>query len=181
MKRYSWLLPILLLIIATCCVGCSAGQIGVQAEDPFAFLKGPITLEGILAVGEKEYGIVLQSPDGTNGKVTFTSPKSMEGYVFEKAEDGFFVSYGDLRVPLRQSTMPGGAGSLLHLMSLSGESVEKSEEKANGMEMTVYTLPLADKGGKVKLYLKKSDSTPLRIEFDLETVDAVFHIQKADY
>ncbi|MBE6671911.1 MAG: hypothetical protein E7599_00110 [Ruminococcaceae bacterium] len=180
MKRFGWLLPIFIMI-TLCVSGCDAGVTGAQGEDPFAFLRGPITLEGILAVGEKEYGIVLQSPDGTNGKVTFTCPKSMEGYAFEKAQDGYFVSYGDLRVPLRQSTLPGGAGSLLQLLTLRLPMPEQTTEKANGMEMSVYTFSLAENGGKIKLYLKKTDQSPLRIEFMSDVLDAVFHIQKAEY
>ena len=179
MKRYKWLLPILLLI-TLCFGGCSAAAGGVSGDDPTEFLKGPILLEGILQVGEKEYGVRMESQTPPNGKVSFTAPESMKGYVFEKAEDGFYVSYGDLRVPLRQSTLPGGVGKLLGLLNFEGVNFEKSEEKANGMELFVYTFS-GDGEGKVKLYLKKSDSTPLRIEFASDELDAVFHIQKAEY
>jgi hypothetical protein len=116
MKRYKWLLPILVLI-TLCLHGCSGAVGGVSGDDPTEFLKGPILLEGVLQVGEKEYGVRMESQTPPNGKVSFTAPESMKGYVFEKAEDGFYVSYGDLRVPLRQSTLPGGVGNLLGLLN----------------------------------------------------------------
>ena len=180
MKRYRRFGAMLVMLAVLCIASCGTTVGGMSKENPLEFLKGQIRLEGILEMGEKEYGVCLQAADAENVTVTFTSPESMEGYVFEKAKDGFYVSYKDLRVPLRQSTSPGGAGSLLNLLSLDGMDFEKREEKANGMQLLVYTFPDID-GAKVKLYLKKNDLTPLRIEFDLEGTSAVFHIQKAEY
>ena len=179
MKRYKWLLPILLLI-TLCFGGCSGTVGGMSGENPLEFLKGPILLEGILEVGEKEYGVRMESQTPPNGKVSFTAPESMKGYVFEKSEEGFYVSYGDLRVPIRQSSLPGGAGSLLGLLSLESADFEKSEEKANGMELYVYTFSLPE-DGEIKLYLKKSSREPLCISIHSNEIQAVFHIQKAEY
>lgn len=176
MKYCKWLLPILVLtaVVLQSCNGVVGGK---SDENPLDFFKGPILLEGILEVGEKEYGVRLESEAAPNGKVSFTAPESMNGYVFEKADDGFFVSYGDLRIPFRQSTMPGGAGLLLNLLEYVPVKVQKSTEKANGIEMSVYTME-SDGQGILKLYLKNSDHTPLRIEFAGQDLNAVFHVQK---
>ena len=177
MKRFG---VILVLLAVLCIASCGTAAGGMSKENPLEFLKGQIRLEGILEMGEKEYGVCLQAADAENVSVTFTSPDSMDGYVFEKTGEGFFVCYQDLRVPLRQSTLPGGAGSLLNLLSLEQMNFQKSEEKANGMQLLVYTFSGAD-GGSAKLYLKKSDLTPLRIELNLDGTNAVFHSQKAEY
>ena len=47
-------------------------------------------------------------------------------------------------------------------------------------QILVYTFS-GDGEGKVKLYLKKSYITPRRIEFASDELDAVFHIQQAEY
>jgi hypothetical protein len=122
----------------------------------------------------------LTTPDGKTAKVEFLSPEGMKGYVFEKAEDGFYISYGDLRVPLKSGTLPGGAGILFSLWEIDPATMQMSESKANGMALSVYTLPLgAD--GEMRIFLKKADSTPLRVEFDSRLGCGVFHIEEVKY
>lgn len=179
MRKYRRLFAVILTLLICLC-GCSENGSGQSKENPLEFLNGPITLKGILSVGQSEYGITVQSPDGKTGKVTFDSPESMKGYVFEKADDGYYLSYGDLKVPLRSGTIPGGAATLFSLLSPDLSSLETSSDKANGIEMTVYTLPLgAD--GQIRLYTKKSDSTPLRVEFDSHMGSGIFHISQVQY
>ena len=178
MKRC--MLGILILGVLLSFVGCTANVSGESEENPFAFLNGPFTLSGVLSVSDSDYGIVLTSPDGKTGKVTFQAPESMEGYVFEKANDGFYVSYGDLRVPFSANKLPGGIGRLFSLLSLDVVNLEASEVRANGIEMKVYTLALgADQ--TLKMYFRKSDGVPLRAEFNAHGANAIFHIQKAEY
>lgn len=166
----------LLLFLSAC--GVNAG--GESEKDPFEMLQGPLTLTGKLSVGEREYGITLETPDGKTAKVQFTSPESMQGYVFEKAQDGFYLSYGDLRVPLKAGTLPGGAGVLFSLWEMDPAAIQKSESKANGMALSVYTVPLgAD--GEMRIFLKKADNTPLRVEFDSRMGSGVFHISEVKY
>ena len=154
MRKYRYGLSAFLMAVMMLVSACGKTGNTSNKEDPLLFLWGTVTMEGVLEIGEKEYGIIFKINDGKSAKVTFTAPPTMEGYVFEKAEDGYFVSYGDLRIPLRQSTMPGGAGSLLNLLDCLPSNVQKSTEKANGMEMTVYTLS-SQGTGTVKVYLKK--------------------------
>ncbi len=176
-RRFGLVVLMLALLILGGCAGTSGGQ---SAENPLEFLQGPITVKGILSVGESEYGIVMQSPDGRNGKVTFEAPDSMKGYMFEKADDGYYLSYDDLRVPLKSGTLPGGAGTLFSLLSPDLSMLTKNEEKANGIDMIVYTLPIgAD--GQIKLFTKKSDSTPLRVEFDSHMGSGILHISEVEY
>ena len=180
MRKCRRLLSVFLMCMLLGLCACAGNAGGASEDNPLEFLHGPITVKGILSVGQSEYGIVLQSPDGKTGKVTFEAPESMQGYVFEKADDGYFLSYGDLRVPLKSGTLPGGAGTLFSLLSPDLSSLVKSEEKANGIDMTVYTLPMgAD--AQLRLYTKKSDATPLRVEFDSHMGSGIFHISEVKY
>ncbi len=177
MKRTASAIILLLMLFLSACTATAGGT---SEKDPFEMLKGPLTLSGTLAVGEREYGMRLTTPDGKTAKVEFLSPESMQGYVFEKAEDGFFISYGDLRVPLKSGVLPGGAGVLLSLWEMDPAAIQKSETKANGMDLTVYTLPLgAD--GEMRIFLKKADNTPLRVEFDSRLGSGIFHISEVKY
>ena len=170
----------MLLVMLLCLTGCGGMLGGSHESDPLSFWQGPITLEGILSVGESEYQITLSSPDGKNGTVTFNAPESMKGYVFEKSDDGFYLSYKDLRVPLSTGTLPGGAGALFSLIGSDFSQVKTSEETANGIALKVYTVSIgAD--GSLRLYIKKDGGNPLRIEFDSQAGSGVFHIQKAQY
>jgi len=159
---------------------CQSVTGGESKENPLEILKGPITLSGVLAVGENEFGITLRSTDGKTGTVRFESPERMQGYTFEKTEEGYYLSYDDLRVPLKANTLPGGAGTLFSLLSPDVSSVTQSEEKANGIEMIVYTLPIGS-DGSMKVYTKKSNGTPLRVEFDSHMGKGIFHISEAEF
>ena len=174
----SWCCLVLICVLPLLCA-CSATPNSKNSE-PLLLLKGPMTLTGTLTVGESDFGIELHSADGSTGTVSFTAPDSMKGYVFEKADDGYYVSYDDLRVPLKSGTIPGGAGILFSLLSPNITNIDTSEEEANGLDLIVYTFPLgAD--GRLRVYTKKSDGTPLRAEFDSSLGSGVFHISEAKF
>ena len=59
--------------------------------------------------------------------------------------------------------------------------LKKIRKTEKSFILPIDAVRFSDGEGKVKLYLKKSDSTPLRIEFASDELDAVFHIQKAEY
>ena len=176
--RYTY--AVVLLLLGITFWGCTGQTEKPNGENKLDYLRGAITVKGLLSVGESDYEIELVSTDGKTGKLTFSQPENMRGYVFEKADDGYYVGYGDLRVPLRADTVPGGAGMLFELLSPQNDAVTYREEKVNGIEMAVYTYPMgAD--GQIVLYTKKADATPLRVEFDSRLGSGVLHITQAEY
>ena len=179
MNRPRWWMCLWIFCLMPLLSACTQNAT-TQQQLPLHSFSGPITLSGTLEVGESEYGIVFHSADGVTGKVSFTFPDSMAGYIFEKADDGYYVSYEDLRIPLRQGTSPGGAGLLFSILSPDVANMQISKEKANGIDLTVYTLALSA-DGEMRIYTKTSDGTPLRVAFDTTLGSGIFHINEVKF
>ena len=70
----------------------------------------PFSVKGSVKSDGREYELSVSFTDKDRATITFDSPETLSGYIFNVTPDGITLTYGDLTVPYHSSGIPGGDG-----------------------------------------------------------------------
>lgn len=143
----------LLLAVTLFLAGCGTGG----QERRLAFLRKPLRAEIEIVRGEKSSGGILElggsGDDGRFMRLTFTSPKSLEGIVAEKRGDALTLSLGG-----KDFSSPEASEALLRAGELfSDTGVLLSAKRVRNGDENLTELTMSSSAGDRTLTLNDSD------------------------
>lgn len=148
-------------------------------SEMLSYQSYPFSVKGSVKSDGREYELSVSFTDKDRATVTFDSPETLSGYIFNVTPDGITLTYGDLTVPYHSSGIPGGDGILTGIFSLSAEQFSScSDVSQNGMTLRrcVFSTPLGD----VVAFINSDSGEPVRFEAkDGEFIFNVSEYQKA--
>lgn len=163
MKKYLLLLLSVICIVAL--TACSKSDI-----DPLQYQTYPFYVEGCLTSENTEYCFSMTMNSSDEAEISFSTPDSLRGYVFNVTPQGTTLSYGDLTIDFDKAEKTSLIRLIPSLFALSDEDHISTESTVlNSVDILLSSY--ATDTGDVKVYLNKNTLMPLRFEGDGFVVD----------
>lgn len=136
-----------------------------EEVDPLSYQSYPFSAEGSMTANDTEYVFSVEMTGKNEGKVQFTSPQGLRGYLFTVTPHGITLSYGDMTIDFSANGEKTNAVKLItDLFSLDLDKLqEKKDETQNSVDLTIATYGTEKE--PVKVYINKATGQPVRFEY----------------
>ena len=154
-QTVSTLIVLIMILLAAC---------KPSEADPLMYQSYPFSAKGSLATNGIEYVFEVKMTDKNNASLTFSSPDSLRGYLFNVSPNKTTLSYDDMTIDFSNNGEKTNIVNLIpSLFSLNKEDINGSEDiNQNSVDLTVLTVK-NDKGD-IKVYINKQTGYPMRFE-----------------
>jgi hypothetical protein len=124
----------LLIVCATFMFSASCSSL---SSDYLFYQNYPINVKGTMTFGNSKYGIELTVTGYNEGSLTFVTPETLNGYRYDIKNNQISMTYGDLTIPLSDTTYQFNPSSgIIQMFSLRPDEMKTASlTEVNGITM----------------------------------------------
>ena len=151
-----------------------------QKQNYLSYQRCPMRISGTLYVDGLSCNLTLTMKESDVGEITLDSPERLSGYRFAVNNEGIWVYYDDISLPLEENGLGVGISTLVDMFSLDPESLSEIGSKKIG-ETEHIRLVYPKNDIAVSVYINPNETIPVKLEAQKENSCIIFGVDSISY